>query len=194
MPSNAHDVITDVRETKRTLQVESSDEINQQTRITKERAETNLLKDANWTGNTLSALTRSLDVTTEGYEGSVYVDASQAPYGQVVEFGSGARGKAGEIWGNVDVDPPEQYPTAYPFKSPDYSPELYESILKWVQTKPIPTDDPQEFAQHVVDNMDSGVGTFAHPFMRPAWQSRVNEDGSGQMYRDIKQRVKNVFE
>jgi len=42
MPSNIGSVINDVRETKRELQVETSDEINQQTRITKERAKTNL--------------------------------------------------------------------------------------------------------------------------------------------------------
>jgi len=194
MPSNIGSVINDVRETKRELQIETSDEVNQQTRITKERAKTNLLQDANWTGNTLSALSRSLEHTSRGYEGSVYVDKSQAPYAQVTEFGSGARGKAGETWGNVDVDPPEQYPAAYPFDSPDYSEQLVANILLWVETKPIPTDDPLEFAQNVVDNMDSGVGTYAHPFMRPAWQERVDEDGRGEMYTDIKRRVKDVFE
>jgi len=30
--------------------------------------------------------------------------------------------------------------------------------------------------------------------MRPAWQGRVDEDGRGEMYTDIKRRVKDVFE
>lgn len=128
--------------------------------------------DSDWRGNLVRSIqSHGVDVTPTGngeYEISVGTDASIAPYAPFVEFGTGKRSGQHARAMPTSVD---EYPEGYPFDPPPMHPDLVDEIIEWVKTKPvIPKEDmSQEELGFTIAATIVEKGTYAHPFLRPAW-------------------------
>lgn len=120
---------------------------------------------------------------------TVYVDTEMAAYAAVTEYGSGSHGTRSFSRGN---DVPSRWPTmdsqtpiGYPYEAPDFDynednpastdgyPKFYgfvKAIQEWMEEKNLQPHTGSTFisaayiAASIVEN-----GTFAHPYLRPAW-------------------------
>lgn len=147
--------------------------------------------DADWKGR----LRKSIKLDTDSISSTedrvrVYADSDIASWAPFVEFGTGSRtgetdGSSARFYSESRLD---GQPIGYPFDSPDGpSSNLVGPILEWVQTKPIISSQPaivvaRKIAKTIVD-----VGTYAHPFLRPAWFQQER-----QIKRAAKQAVKDA--
>lgn len=174
MPSNIEDVINDIQQVKRDLEEQIFAKLRPAMQKVLDTAIGHVDDDADWRGNLATSI-RSHGVETEltnNYEikFTIGTDSDIAPYAPFVEFGTGKRTeKAGP--GSVRPQTPDRYPAGYPYSSPNVDPnKIVGEILEWVRTKPIVPEKEGEWdtamaiAQSIVE-----FGTYAHPFMRPAW-------------------------
>lgn len=179
MPSNVNSVIGDIEDVKSDLKRKVPTHIAAAMEELLGTAITHVAKDARWKGNlTASLRAHGVQVTPEGdgrYEITVGTDADIAPYAPFIEFGTGSRSeKSGPgsqrfpTWGVGD-----SAPAGYPYDAPNVNPEtLYHDILEWVETKPITPKEDGDSEEDVAMKIASVIvekGTFAHPFLRPAW-------------------------
>lgn len=179
MPSNIDDVIDSVEDTADDLQQKTKKAAIDSTSRVKEDARDNLRQDAGWTGRTSMALNTSFEQFKRGkFQTAAWVNRNTAPYARVAEMGSGD--KTLEEWeGSKPAAKPDNMPAGFPYDEPDFSEELVDSLQDWVETKPIITDEePRQLAIALALQISGNIpdeedGTFAHPFMRPAWQENV---------------------
>lgn len=174
MPSNIEDVIGDIEDVKRDLRQNVLHDMRDAMSDLLDTAVTQVKQDSDWTGNLRNSLrAHGVDVEwgdDDHIEFTVGTDENIAPYAPIVEFGSGARTE-GRGPGAVKPQRPDQYPADFPYEAPDVEPsKLVGVIHEWVETKPI---NPQKG-----DNWSTAMaitkaiiekGTYAHPFLRPAW-------------------------
>lgn len=175
MPSNVEDVIGDIEDVKDDLH----DNMENAGRSSMGRVLFDALgyikKDADWRG--LLAKSMSLSVDDDGTEltFNVHTDAEIAPYAPFVEFGTGRKTDRPSPWSVYPVGWPDTgsaVPVDYPYPSPEMGPGLVANIIEWVETKPvIPQNDDMTERQlgAVIAAQIANEGTYAHPFMRPAW-------------------------
>lgn len=110
-------------------------------------------QNAVWRGN----LYRSLRYTKSTIGGGTrFSIVAGVPYAAYVEFGTGKR---------RDKDAPLDFQ----FAAPSHTPELTKDIRAWVMTKPVFYRPRTEAVAWGIAKAISEKGTFAHPFMRPAW-------------------------
>lgn len=153
--------------------------------------------DADWTGRLRKSL--SLSVTDRGdqIEFNVHTDADLAPHAPFVEFGTGSKGGKTTFKANSAFIPASwpdtgsAVPVGFPYSAPGMHPGLVESIIDWVETKPITPrngDMSDEQLGYVIAAEIAEEGTYAHPFLRPAWfdNELVVEDS-------MKTAVRNAF-
>jgi hypothetical protein len=109
-----------------------------------------------WSGD----LYNSIGVTRGVYRGNGtrYVIEADEPYAAFIEYGTGMRGDSSA-------------PPKFQFDSPNDSDYgfVFANIWSWVQSKPVffGPRTPNTAAQITETIIEQG--TFAHPFMRPAW-------------------------
>lgn len=196
MPHNAEQVISDIEDVKDDLHdnVESTG----RARMTQLKfdAETNVSKDADWRGNLLKSLYRRSRDRGSSLEFEVGTNPQIAPYAPFVEFGTGRRTlRITPRAGSREPRLPEEPPTGYPFSSPTIKTsqgfeEFAASIIEWVETKPIiPEEDiTQEALGYKIAATIIEEGTYAHPFLQPAWF-----DNEQRIKRGFHFAVKNAF-
>lgn len=169
MPSNVDAVIADIEDTKEDLENYLRHEVRTAMEVVETDARILIESDADWQGN----LARSLSTDSSFEDGRISVSVSTgtglAPYAPFVEFGTGSRTEqhARVFRGTT----PERYPPGFPYKAPDMSPGMIASIVEWVETKPIiPRNDiTEKQLGYQIAATIAKKGTYAHPFMRPAW-------------------------
>lgn len=90
---------------------------------------------------------------------------ARTPYAAYVEFGTGARGRMTGHFGNVNP--------MFKFDSPDETDwnMVYSNILWWVNTKPMFLGSRGPGTAAAITETIIEQGTYAQPFMRPAWNS-----------------------
>lgn len=137
-------------------------------------AKANVKADADWKGNLRRSISLDVDDRGEQITVSVGTDAGIAPYAPFVEFGTGMR--SGLSWvGSISTPPADEgtrFPPGFPYESPSMGPNLVANIIDWVETKPIiPQDDAmsQRDVGFAIAAKIAEKGTYAHPFLRPAW-------------------------
>lgn len=81
---------------------------------------------------------------------------ADVPYAAYVEFGTGKRQAAST-------------PLRFRFNSPSLTPSLVRDITDWVFTKPGFYGARTEATAWAIATTIAKEGTFAHPYMRPAW-------------------------
>lgn len=179
MPSNIDDVIDSVDDAADAFERKMKDTAIDSTSRVKDDARDNLRQDAGWTGRTSMALNTSFEQFSRGkFQSSAWVNRNTAPYARVAEMGSGD--KTLEEWeGSKPAAKPDNMPAGFPYDEPTFSEQLVDSLEDWIETKPILTEEePRELAIALGLQMSGNIpdeedGTFAHPFMRPAWQENV---------------------
>lgn len=176
---NVEDVIGELDGVKQELDPGIPQAVKAAMRELKQAVIVHIENDADWKGN-LAASVQSHGVQYERNERmeveiSVGTDKSIAPYAPFVEFGTGDRkeetsDKAPTTW---VPRKPDQYPAGYPYESPGIHRDLIDNIIEWVKTKPLVPESPhietQEQLGLVIASVIAEKGTFAHPFLRPAW-------------------------
>lgn len=176
MPSNIDDVIADVEQAKDDLH----DNIERAGRSSMGSVLFSAMgyveADASWRGNLRKSLSLSVDDRGSELSFSVHTDPAIAPYAPFVEFGTGTHTnqitpRAPSVYPVEWPDEGSAVPVGFPYDSPAMGPNLVQSIIDWVKTKPItPEADMSErqlgfvLAAQIVEE-----GTYAHPFLRPAW-------------------------
>lgn len=134
--------------------------------------------DARWRGNLATSITAHgvrYSETVNRMEFTVGTDASIAPYGPFVEFGTGERTLQSHS-GSASTQFPHDMPPGFPYESPDVDPQrLAGEITEWVKTKPLVPKNvgTQEALGYVIAESIIEHGTYAHPFVRPAWYKNV---------------------
>lgn len=193
MSHNVEDVIGDIEDVKNDLNVNVFEQMRKEMQALLETAIAHVEEDADWTGNLVRSLQKDgvkTDIPTwEVYEFTIGTDANIAPYAPLVEFGTGARtDKPGP--GSMRPRRPDQYPAGYPYESPDVDPEkLVGMVYEWIETKPVQGQKATQWetAMAIAKTIVS-VGTYAHPFLRPAWfKHRL------QLKRTAREAVKDAF-
>lgn len=176
MPSNIGDVIGDVEDVKNDLEQNILTKMHDAMRELLDTALHHVDEDSDWTGG-LKASIRRHGVNTEWSDDdtikfTVGTDKNIAPYAPLVEFGTGERGKSGRSApGAISAGKPDSYPAGYPYDSPDVEPEkLVGAIYEWVETKPVTPEKATMWdTAMAITRAIIAVGTYAHPFLRPAW-------------------------
>ncbi|WP_255680918.1 HK97-gp10 family putative phage morphogenesis protein [Natrinema sp. DC36] len=183
-------MISDIEYVKKDLRQNLMSKLEGAMKLLLDTAVAHVADDAYWRGGITASL-RSHGVKTEQRVGemmfSVGTDKKIAPYAPFVEFGTGARSdEKGPT--SVLTGKPHEHPPGYPYDSPDVSPsELMGSILEWIKTKPIETDNIWASARKISETIVK-LGTYAHPFLRPAWfKHELN------LKRAVRSAVKKTF-
>lgn len=173
MPSNVQEVIDSVDDVKDDLRKELRRHVSTAMRALEEDARTYIKRDAGWRGH----LSRSLDTDVrrhpDGAEIVVSVGGPKAPYAPFVEFGTGTRTDrtTNDAPTTGIIFEPDQQPPSYPYSSPDMAAGMVANIISWVETKPIAPEGPltpEELGYRIAATI-AEKGTYAHPFLRPAW-------------------------
>ena len=173
MPSNVQTVINDVGDVKDDLRDQMRRKVHGAMRVLEADARTYIEQDADWRGNLARSLSTDVERRPDGPVITVSVGGAQAPYAPFVEFGTGDRTEqtSGRAPSSGLLMEPDAYPANFPYDSPDLSPGMVASIVEWVETKPIVPDNDiteQELGYRIAATIANN-GTYAHPFMRPAW-------------------------
>lgn len=171
MPSNVESVINSIDEVGDDLRTYMRRNIAAAMRVLQADARTNIAQDARWKGNLSASLDLDVQAGPDGPRIVVSAGGPMAPYAPFVEFGTGSRTE--RTWkgaSNLNVDP-TAYPPNFPYSAPSMGPGMVANIIEWVRTKPvIPSDEmTQEELGHRIAASIAEKGTYAHPFMRPAW-------------------------
>lgn len=171
---NIEQVIKDIEDTKSDLHRNLRRSARNTMRAVELEAKANVKQDAEWRGNLRRSISLDMEVTGHGIEVSVSTDAGIAPYAPFVEFGTGMR--SASAWtGSLPFPPADEGttpPPGFPYESPSMSPGMVQSIIDWVETKPVvPRDDnmSQRDVGFAIAAKIAEQGTYAHPFLRPAW-------------------------
>lgn len=171
MPSNIEDVISDVDDVQDDLHTQLRRKVAAAMRVLEADARTYIARDASWKGHLGRSLSTDVERRPEGAKITVSAGGPEAPYVPFVEFGTGNRTE--RTWkgsSNLALDP-LAYPPGFPYSAPDISPGMVANIIEWVETKPVvPQDDisPRELGYRIAATI-AEEGTYAHPFLRPAW-------------------------
>lgn len=177
MPSNVEDVIGDIEDVKDDLH----DNIENAGRASMGRVLFDALgyiqKDAEWRGLLRKSMSLSVDDRGEELVFNVHTDADTAPYAPFVEFGTGSHtnqlsGASASTYPAEWPDTGSAVPIGFPYSAPEMGPGLVASIIEWVETKPIlpeKEDMTQQELGAVIAAQIANEGTYAHPFIRPAW-------------------------
>jgi HK97 gp10 family phage protein len=193
MPSNIHSVIKDIEDVKKDVHRKPYNAAIDEMAALQSVIVANVAEDASWTGQLSNAI-KSHGVDTEdsghSFRVAVGVDTTIAPYAGVVEFGSGSRLNKSSAF-SLPAPTPDTYPYSdgYPYESPSgVSEGLLDDLEEWVKTKPVvpkkDSDGPEELAQKIAHTIVE-KGTYAHPFLRPAWfnHSRIIKQTIRMMVR-----------
>jgi HK97 gp10 family phage protein len=173
MPSNIGSVINDIDDVQDDLRRYLRRHVARAMRLLQADARTYIERDADWKGTLASSL--SMDVERDGAGARIVVSAGgqQAPHAPFVEFGTGSRTEqtSGKAPSSGIIYEPASYPADFPYKSPSMSPGMVANIISWVETKPIApgSDISDEELGFRIASAIANKGTYAHPFMRPAW-------------------------
>jgi len=166
-PSNIDGVIDSVDDVKDDLRGEMRKRVDAAMRVLWADVKQYVLDDPHASGNLFSAIRRDRN----GLEFSVYVDGPDAPYGAIVEYGSGPRSEVagpGAVWRGTGSNRPAEYP----FDAPDINnmDGFAYYIEQWMRQKGITPEygSYQASAVAIAKTIDDR-GTYAHPYMRPAW-------------------------
>lgn len=178
MPSNVNQVISDIEDVKHDLKRNIPTHVSAAMEKLLGTAIMHIEEDANWRGNLASSVrSHGVDVEPTGdgsYEVTVGTDSDIAPYAPFIEFGTGSRSEQSGP-GAVRFPPfgrGDAVPVGYPYDSPTMSEGLVAEIIEWVESKPIvPKEDDmsQKELGSVIAASIAKKGTYAHPFLRPAW-------------------------
>lgn len=111
--------------------------------------------DAVWTRD----LYESISATWMQWDTGVrrYKILTRQPYAKYVEFGTGIRGETTSYGGLGN------------YSSPDSFSMVFGQILPWVQTKPGFVGERTPSTAAAITHTIIEEGTYAQPFMRPAW-------------------------
>lgn len=171
MPSNIEQVIADIEDFKHDLRNQLRRRVARAMRVLEADARTYIKQDADWRGHLARSLSMDVERDADGVTIVVSAGGAEAPYAPFVEFGTGSRTER-----TTDAAPSSNLlvggmkPPGYPYKSPDMSPGMVANIIEWVRTKSITS--PNENAEQLgfrIASVIANRGTYAHPFMRPAW-------------------------
>lgn len=177
---NIGDVIADVEDTKEDLHKNLKRTARTQMGAVQMQAKSNVGLDAEWTGNLRTSISLDMDDRGDEITVSVGTDSGRAPYAPFVEFGTGMRSALS--WsGSLPFLPADEGttpPPGFPYDAPTMGPGMVQNIIEWVETKPvIPRDDDmsQRDVGFAIAAKIAEQGTYAHPFLRPAWfrQERI---------------------
>jgi len=177
--SNIGSVIDGVEDTRDCLERGSrdvaEDEGDQIHRLTLK----NYRRDPEWLGRTEKAIRNQLRRNTNGkYSSHIYINGMMAPHAKIAEMGSGKRAnrtKPARSQGPrpLEAAPKSDYRGDFNYDAPPMSRELQLSILAWIKTKPILAEDEESLAGDIAATI-ADKGTYAHPFLRPAWEDRTH--------------------
>jgi hypothetical protein len=142
---------------KRNLGSEVADAVRNSAEVTAKRAQRNVaMNNTTWHGD----LYRSISARriASPYEAS-YEIVADVPYAAYVEFGTGVRGGGTKF----------KHPTKFTFDSPPLTPDLVSEITEWVMTKPVFYGPRTTGVSWAIAKKIAKEGTYASPYMRPAW-------------------------
>jgi HK97 gp10 family phage protein len=173
MPHNVGSVVSDIEDVKNDLRSQLRRRVTQAMRVLEADARTYIKRDADWRGHLARSLSMDVQERTDGAEIVVSVGGRKAPYAPFIEFGTGARSEqtTSQAPSSGIVYEPDSYPPTFPYSSPDLSPGMVANIIEWVETKPVSGSDDvsdEELGYRIAATI-ANRGTYAHPFMRPAW-------------------------
>lgn len=176
MPHNVDEVMNDIESASAEIHSNIQETLNEEMAKLRFVAMGHVQEDAHWKGNLQSSIDSDVKVFSTGrIKGTVGTDAEKAPYAPFVEFGTGSRSNdPGPT--SIHSDKLNNPPAGYPYESPDFVTEdLVDGIVNWVKTKPITPDDPTDTPRELGEKIAATIvekGTYAHPFLRPAWYKR----------------------
>lgn len=171
MPSNIDSVINDIDDVKDDLRTVFRRKLRASMTALKAEVYQNIDDDADYSGNLKRSLSLDVERTPDGPKLTIGTNAAIAPYAPFVEFGTGSRTEQ-TFGASLPTYEPDSYPPNFPYESPAMSEGLVRNIVEWVQEKPvIPRDDSmtQKDLGFAIAATIVNKGTYAHPFMRPAW-------------------------
>jgi len=175
---NVEDVIEDVDDVRHDLRHELQKRVGVAIGAIERDVKQYIMDDPDTSGQLLSAIgSDQIDRGLSEQEWRVYTDPEIAPYAAITEFGSGAR--TATPWRTAEyVAPPspEEQPPGYPYDAPDIDniSGFAFYIEEWMREKGLtpktPPSNPtfRASALAIAKKIDDR-GTYAHPFMRPAW-------------------------
>lgn len=173
MGHNVGSVINDIEDVKDDLRTYLRRGVAQAMRVLEADARTYIKRDADWRGHLARSLSMDVQRGPDGAEIVVSVGGRKAPYAPFIEFGTGARTErtTNQAPSSGIVYEPDAYPPTFPYSAPDLSPGMVANIIEWVETKPISSseDITDEDLGYRIAATIANRGTYAHPFMRPAW-------------------------
>lgn len=166
MPSNIDTVIDSIDDTQDDLYDSLRNRVTSSMYALRIDIITNILQDADWTGGLVNSVSGpSVERTADGFDVTVGAGGPAAPQAPLVEFGTGSRTETPYKGSSNIVYEPDSYPPNFPYSAPTMSPGLVANLLEWAQTKSgVEADAGYQIAATVAEQ-----GTFAHPYMRPAW-------------------------
>lgn len=143
-----------VQHIKRNLGDEVEDAVREGAEATAAEMQRNVAShNTVWRGNLYRSISADKRPTGRFARYSIKADV---PYAAFVEFGTGARGDT-------------KAPPRFQFSAPEHTPRLTQDITEWVMTKPVFFGPRTEEVAWAIARRISQSGTYAHPFMRPAW-------------------------
>lgn len=176
MGHNIPSVISDIQGVQKDLWGQMRRRVARQMRILEADARTHIKRDADWRGKLARSL--SMDVRSDSGGPTLVVSVGgenpNADYAPYVEFGTGSRTEETTNRAPTTglIMEPGSYPPSWPYDAPGMSPGLVANIISWVETKPVEPDDPNmtdEELGYLISSVIAEEGTYAHPFLRPAW-------------------------
>lgn len=179
MKDNIHQVQSDVRTAQKDLERAASSRVRSFTRKVQREARENVIKDPNTTTQLLRAIKKKNSKIGDEYQGSVWVQSGKAPYAPITEYGSGKRTNRTYSTSVVDsVNVGDQAPYDFPYDAPSVSVSFLAGVIaEWMEDKPVaPEQGSIGASAAAIAYTIVNKGTFAHPFMRPAYEA-VYKDG-----------------
>lgn len=171
---NLDEVADDVRDVKDDLEDEMESAGEAHNDFVHAEARRNIQEDPDVTGDLLSTLRRDKSVginDRRSYDMRFWVSAGgpSAPYGAVVELGSGDRSNE-SFEDSLPSREPERPPEDYPFDAPDTDPTFIAGYIEdWMRRKNLePEKESMQASAAAIAATIVDKGTYAHPFLAPA--------------------------
>lgn len=181
MAHNVYDVIGDLEDVKDDIEDEMMRGLRADMQRLAQRAKNNVRDDADYTGQLLRSIGHRVYKrnVSEKIVGRVRASGRIAPYAPLVEFGTGSHDL--QTAPGVDSEQPrppmEGSPIDFPYAAPTITTDdqfkgLVGNIIEWVENKPVfprNEDMTQEDLGYAIAASIVANGTYAHPFLQPAW-------------------------
>lgn len=168
---NIGDVVEDVGDVKDDIRSEFKKKIGGEMNALMGTIRQNIFDDPRASGELLASTEYDSEDHGDNILFVVTAGGPNAPYAKVVEFGSGDRTEVPWVQ-SEKVGEPTFYPVDFPFDAPDIQniSGFAFYIEEWMKEKGmVPDYDTYRASALAIAKTIDDRGTYAHPFMRPAW-------------------------